>query len=363
MNLFLECLDCFSGIGLDTLVNEIGPNMPEHFLLSTLQLQRPLESHRSEIEAIAAQISVRNGEREAWRNPEVYGQIALLANRARSSGDLLTTIESLRLQAGMIQPQDARLSDGVYRLAHVDGRFYSVENGKLRAIQDTISIAIPRFRGLVFLPFPNLFADLVSPSLYTSTNGNCDRAKCGSKLDEAFKLLANYSSDLVSDLLNVVRTIVLVPDNGDAQRWSYNLRLAYFGGVFINPFVVGAHGMVEGLIHEYCHQRLWQWWAYEAPAGLPSEDQVTKSPVTGRIKSTRVMLHALLIYVSVHHYYLNTIDSIRLEDSEREWIAGRVALMSEAIPQLYQELCSQIQRPSDVSRLLDYVMEKFTTPV
>jgi hypothetical protein len=360
MNLFLECFRQFSSLEFDNLVGRIELDMPKHFLLSTLHLQPCLQKYQHQVEDITAFLSARNSKLKIWRNPEVYGQIALLAKVAASNDDLSATLESLRLQVGMVQPWAARLANGVYRLAHVNGSFYVVNSGEIREIRHEILTSVNGFRGLVFLPFENLFSDLVDPSLYLPTCNDFNRGHLESKLAKAFELLECYSPELMSDLQEVVRTIVLVPDLGDAKRWSYNLRLSYFGGIFINPFVVGVYGLVEALIHEYCHQRLWQWWTYEPPTGLPPEDMMIQSPVTGRNKSAMVMVHAFVIYVSVYNFYVTQVlPSGDVSMEEERWVVDRICLLSKTIPELYRALCSQLQSGTVITSILDYAMERF----
>lgn len=360
MNLFLECYREFSSLDLHDLLVRIEPHMPRHFLLSTLHLQSNLQKHRCEIEEIADHMLARNFELEIWRNPEVYGQIALLAKRARLNHDLSDSLESLRLQLGMVRPGSALLNAGLYRLAHVDGSFYFVSDGGIRKFRSEVLTTVKGFPGLVFLPFEGLFSDLVDRSLYPPICEPFNRCQLEIKLARAFELLESHSSELVSDLQKVIRTIVLVPNLGDRKRWSYNLRLAYFGGIFINPFVVGPCGLVEALIHEYVHQRLWQWWAYEPPSGLPPENATIRSPVTGRMKSASVMIHAFVIYVSACDFYLNwVLRGNRVSEEEKCWAETRVELLSDAIPMLYTDLCSQLRSGTVISAILDHAMERF----
>ena len=74
MNLALESLEEFSDLGFDGLVRDQGPRMPQHFLLSTGQLQPALHRRSSEIEEIATALAE---DATAWKNPEVYAQIRL----------------------------------------------------------------------------------------------------------------------------------------------------------------------------------------------------------------------------------------------------------------------------------------------
>ncbi|HEY5837571.1 MAG TPA: hypothetical protein VIT19_00965, partial [Pyrinomonadaceae bacterium] len=167
-----------------------------------------------------------------------------------------------------------------------------------------------------------------------------------------------YSSELVCDLKRVIQTIVLVPNIGDQERWSYNLRLAYFGAIFINPFVVGCAGIAEALIHEYYHQRFWQWWAYDPPDGLPAEDQLITSPVTQRPKPARVMLQAFVIYTAVHAFYETQLANHSARDHQTsKWIGDRTELLARAIVQLHERLREVVPEDTRAGAMLDHVRQ------
>lgn len=357
VDLFAECLRQFSELELDYLRTEIEPKMPAHFLHSTLRLNQPLQKYEKKIEETVAWLSEPNGKHQPWRNPEVYCQIALLAQTA-SNGNSSKTMDALRVHSGLIDPEAADLADGIWRLAHLNGTIYLVEGGERRDLSGHIVARIDSFPGLVFLPFPGLFADLIEPSLYPSTTDPFDRSELLATLGAALDLLADYSPELISDLKRVIQTIVLVPNIGNEQRWSYNLRLAYFGAIFINPFVVGREGIAEALIHEYYHQRFWQWWAYDPPDGLPREDLLINSPVTQRAKPARVMLQAFVIYTAVHMFYVDRmINNPSPDPHSAKWSADRIELLAPAIVELHKSLRGAIPKNTRAGAMLDYVWE------
>jgi len=78
--------------------------------------------------------------------------------------------------------------------------------------------------------------------------------------------------------------------------------------------------LVESLIHEYYHQRIWLWWLIEAPADMPDHSMTIVSPVSRQERPVQVMMHALLIYVSLTDYYHW---AGRLFPGESDWIGRR----------------------------------------
>jgi hypothetical protein len=332
--------------------------MPRHFLLSTLDLQPRLTKHRREVEEIASALTPKP--RGAHTNPEVFAQITHLSERARTGRHLEPGLEALRLQAGMVAPGAAELDDGPYRLQHVDGFCYRAERGCLVPLPASVVAEIDGYPGCVLLPFSGLFADLLEPSLYPPAESSYDRDGLLAKLAYAFSLLVQSVPDLGEDLWAVVRTTILTPRLGAGQGWSYNLRLAYFGGIFLDPFAVGPHGIAESLLHEYCHQRLWQWWAYEPPSGLPPPSATIRSPMTGRDKPALVMVHALLIYVAAHAFHRACLHQGRwVKEDELSWMKARENHLRQSVPLLYQALCTQVASETTVRRLLEHVMAAF----
>jgi hypothetical protein len=332
--------------------------MPRHFLISTLDLQPRLAKHRKEVEEITGALTPVPG--GVHTNPEVFAQIAHLSERARAGGQLEARLEALRLQAGMLAPDVADLEDGPYRLQHVDGFCYRVEQGRLTPLPGSVVAEIDGYPGRVLLPFSGLFSDLLDPSLYPPAESLYDREGLLAKLAYAFSLLVQAVPGLEEDLWAVVRTTVLTPSLEDGQRWSYNLRLAYFGGVFLDPFIVGPHGIAESILHEYCHQRLWQWWAYEPPSGLPPPSATVRSSVTGREKPAAVMVHALVIYVAAHSFYRVRLNQgAWAEEDEMRWVEARENHLRHSIPLLYQALCTQVAPETTIRRLLDHAMAVF----
>jgi len=362
MNLALECLERFSDFGYEGLVTGIEPTMAGHFLLSTAELQPSLGPRRTEIAEIAE--ATNNGsDPPAWQNPEVFAQIALLAQAAARKDDPSAVLELLRVQLGLIEFADARLGDGIFRLVHVDGSIRACRGGRVERLEDQIVEAVAGVPARVLLPHKGLFDGLVSADLYRADSDPYDRADFCKKVLAAVDLLDSYSPEIAADFRNVIRTIVLVPDLHDSRQWSYNLRLAYFGAVFVNAFAIGRHAMAEALMHEYFHQRLWQWWTYDRPSGLPPEDLLIRSPVTNREKPAIVMLQALLIYLSAQRLYADFLSDEALTLDEQQWVEQRASNLSAAIPDLHQALVEHIPQETTSALMIDYAMERFAAHV
>lgn len=360
MNLALECLERFSLLGFEGLVGRVERTMPQHFLRSTAKLQPSLGAHRAEIEEIAAAME-NEADCATWRNPEVYAQIALLAQAVGQGRDPSPVLELLRVQIGMLCLSDARhLTDGPIRLLHVDGSIHVCHNGKINQVDDEVVASISGLAAKILLPHRGLYRDLLGPTLYPDQVLPFDRAELTEKLCKGVHLVEQYSPNIASDLECVIQTVVLIPDLNDSRQWSYNLRLGYFGAIFINGFAVGRHGLAEALIHEYFHQRLWQWWTFEPPGGLLPNSMLVRSPVTNRDKPAGVMLQALLIYISVHQFYADVAAfDDRLTPQEQNWIEERTSKLSAAIPQLSEVLREHVPKKTTVALILDLAMERF----
>jgi HEXXH motif-containing protein len=356
MNLALESLERFSDLGFDGLARDRGPGMPRHFLLSTGQLQPALRSRRVEIEALADALA---DDTDAWRNPEVYAQIALLAQAAAGGLDPDPPLELLRVHAGLVAPSTIARSDGPVRLTEVDGSIRMFADDAITLVQDEVVASVPDLDAKVLLPYPGLYSDLVEPRLYPDARASRAHAELLGDVGCAVELLGRHAPDVLADLREVIRLVVLTPDLRDERQWSYNLRLAYFGAIFVNAHEVGRYGVAEALLHEYFHQRLWQWWTYEPPEGLPPDGVTIRSPVTDREKPATVMLQALLIYVAAHHFY-GECWSAGVGEGSSPWVERRLASLERAIPQLHTSLRDVVAPKSRAALILEHAAESFT---
>jgi HEXXH motif-containing protein len=359
VNLALECLEQFSDLGSEGLMRRIEPGMPRHFLLSTAELQPNLESCRTDIDEIADAID-RRVQPPVWQNPEVYAQIALLAQAAERRRDATPVLELLRVQLEMIPVADARnLVDGPIRLMQVDGSIRMRRAGRVERLDDRVVASVENLPSRVALPYEGLYRDLVPPELYRDDVPAYDPRELTDKLAQGVDLLRRHSPDVASDFCDVIQTVVLVPDLHDARQWSYNLRLGYFGAIFVNVFPLGRHAIAEALMHEYIHQRLWEWWTYEPPDGLPAASVTIRSPVTDREKPALVMLQALLIYASAHRFYASASHQETLAPQERDMVEQRMSRLSTAVPELADALRAHIAEETRAARIVERAIDTF----
>ena len=359
MNLARECIQELSKLGWEELCGPIEAGMPRHFLLSTLQLRPALRPAAESIEEIAERLARPDGA-EPWRNPEVYWQITRLAKSAEAAAEPEPTLETLRTQAGLIPPDEAKLPEGLHRLVCVDGGgVYRVRDGVRSRVEGEPVTEVDEFRGRVLLPYDGLFADMVEPRLYPPVADQPPPGRLRERLAAAFDLIAAYSGPLIDDIQEVVRLVVLTPDLLDDKRWSYNLRMAYFGAIFINPHPIRVYGTAESIIHEYCHQRLWQWWTYDPPVGLPAPELEVLSPVTGRMKPIQVMVHALVVYVLANDFYRWCLATGSGPREEGEWLGQRQKHLAQGIPRLHHTLSEEVEAGTPLQALLDHSLDRF----
>lgn len=290
---------------------------------------------------------------EVGRNPEVYpAAVALLFAKGGLLEGLLCR---LRLQAEPSSLEDRRgLPDGYLRLPRRPPGVFQSVGGELTPVPDAVGHS--SLAGLmVYLPRPRLFADLVPGELYPDVPCSMPSEALVGLVDAGLRLVQAYSPALYDDLVRAVVAVALTTEFHH-QRWSFNLRLRYLGGIFINPFGLNRLGMAEGLIHEYYHQRIWLWWFHEPLEGLPGEFVTVRSPVTGRDKPVPVMTHALVIYAALSLFYAEiTRGECALTAEERAWGRERLRILREGVEPLYGALRSAVPPSSRAMGLLDLI--------
>lgn len=317
--------------------------------------------HRRSIEDIQALIGDNKEGPQASQNPEIYPSILALLT-SDDGPQIERHLRNLRLHLACLDAREVEsLGDGYYRLVHSHGSLLRVRNGKKREVQKELTFRTEGSRSIVYLPADELFNDLVDIRLYPRVRGKSNDEGLATMLVKAMELLRQYSPELWADFQQVISCIVLTPDFGHPDRWSYSCRLSYFGGIFVNPFRVNEYGMVESLIHEYYHQRLWQWWAYEELSGMPPEEVTVISPITGNRRSVQVMVQALVIYISALHYYAHELQQHTAQQAqELAWLTRRAQLLHKGIPQLYDNLRAICPPQTATLLFLDYLMEQFS---
>jgi HEXXH motif-containing protein len=189
----------------------------------------------------------------------------------------------------------------------------------------------------VYFPRPGLFRDLLGADLYPDVPAARADADLVRDVEDALALVRAYDERLHDEVRRCFSVLVLTTDFGTV-RSSFNLRLRYLGGLFLNPFHETPLGLAEGLVHEYYHQRLWHWWWEEPLDGLPGEDVQVTSPLTGRRRPVPVMTHALLIYVALQSMHATLArrleaDVARAAEARSERLAAAIGPLGDALRQ------------------------------
>jgi len=296
-----------------------------------------------------------------FKNPELY-QLAINSLLNFDNADYLERNRALfQMQMGLRPIEDIPfLPNGYYRFFHLHQQLFKCENGRFMECQESFYFRIPDCSTKFILPISGLYNDLVDQEIYPRVVGELDTTVLTDYMNRSISLLQNYSNELFKDFEAAIHYIVLTPNLGEGKRWSYNLRTRYQGGIFIDPFRIEVPGIVEALIHEYLHQRLWLWWAHEPLTGIKKEPQTIISPVTQLPKKVPVMLHAFLIYVNVYDFFLfaHTQETLLLE-SEKVFIEKRLDKLHRAIPQLFDRLKPAVLPGTKADKFLELVYSQF----
>jgi hypothetical protein len=365
VNMLADILDRFS-IGRPW--REANRGLASHLVRRAARLNPLVTADPARYRRIADALAFPDGSRRSWRDPEIYHPIFTLADAGADPTTTERLMTRLEVQIGLKPVADlARLPDGVYRLTAVTGRAYRVASGSATEIATTGVASIDAWPGLIYLPRPELFADLLPPQYRSVPADPAGDAALIDKLTSALRLLRRIAPTLADDVAELVAAIVLLPDEDREPtadpmrlRWSFNIRLSYFGAIFLNLYPVDVYGTLEGLVHEYYHQRLWQWWELERPSGIPDPATTIVSPVTGLERSAAVMTQALLIYVGMHSLFraLEAHGDV-WPGASTDWLAARIVHLGAHVPTLHATLRRIIPDDTTLARALDMTMEYF----
>jgi len=232
-----------------------------------------------------------------WRNPELYPHLLALQNSSGST-EYQAHIDALRVHLGLIEPTPyACRSRRFIRLRTPDA--VVIENLGGRLCEVPRRVVRSDHGPLVYVPHPGLFDDIAG-GLYHGAGSAAMVADLGAGITAAFRDLKTYSQELWSGVSETISVIAFTADDL-AETRSFSMRTSYIGGIF--SAICQPPALVENIIHEYYHCRLWTWWLVDRPADLPPDDVVIRSPVTGATRPVAVMMQALLIYVGLIDYY------------------------------------------------------------
>jgi hypothetical protein len=280
----------------------------------------------------------------ASANPEIYP--FLVASRFVGDGQCDVLVAKLRWHAGLADDLGAGMTAGYHRSRRAPGVHRAI-GGRLEPVEGCWADA----SGLrVYFPRAGLFRDLLGADLYPEVPSSRADGDLLRDVEEALELVRLYDPSLHADVRRCFSVLVLTTDFGTV-RSSFNLRLRYLGGLFLNPFHETPLGLAEGLVHEYYHQRLWHWWWDEPLEGLPGEHVEVTSPITGRRRPVPVMTHALLIYAALEEFHAALAGRQRLPAA-----SARSRRLAEGIGPLGEALRAALPAGSRAAGLVDLVL-------
>jgi hypothetical protein len=355
---------------------------PLYLLARAFELNPAFAAFAPRLQRLATRLFDDAESRQLWRDPEIYIPLmtllesqpersvssrASLAHASEERGDRSRTESLLRraeLVSGLRDVSElSAFPNGFVRLIRSHGAVYHVRDGRPSRVEPPVSTWIDEDRTLVYLPTDGLFRDLCPPDHYPDTAAAAKPHELLARLGSAFELLRRFEPEVAADFHRVIGTIVLIPPlpgpAGQVRglRWSYNHRFRYFGAIFLDLARVGPLGAAEGILHEYYHQRLWQWFEMGRASGIPDPSVFITSPVTGERRQAGVMVHALFIYTAALEMYRKIAASGYGDQRETTaWLEPRMRLLAEAIPTLHRTLAENVNPDTTVGQSLDYLV-------
>jgi hypothetical protein len=238
-----------------------------------------------------------------WQNPELYPPLYRLLGAGSDPTDLHRHWRALQGQLGLAEIAPDMFTHRYFRLHGPSPRTFELDNGQVREVPDAVVMADPDFPR-VYRPVPHLFDDVIAKGIrYDGSSIPLSQSDMRVAITDAADVLAQYDQALSQGFRLAVGTIAITGDWRPGDRIGYSTASAFPGAIFASICTDSAPLLVETFIHEYYHQRIWLWWLIENPADLPDQDIMMISPVSGQERAVRVMMQALLIYVSLADYY------------------------------------------------------------
>lgn len=293
-------------------------------------------------------------------NPEIFPPLHRLA-AGEDAAAVEADLRLLELHLGLLAPDAlSGFPDGCYRLTDTAGEVFRVDRGEVRVITPRPVAGIPGLRPGIYLPLPGLFRDLLPEAQYPSCDDTAGWERAVEPIAAAARLVRAYSPELFEDFERIVRWIALLPSG--SHLLSTSLQLGYFRAIFINTFDAGGDTalLAEQLIHEYLHLRMRQWWFYEPVEGLPDDDAVIVSPVSGQRRPVPVMLQGYVIYLEALRFH-TWISDTRLP--ERDLAAARAAMLRRKAPPLAPALRQFAPPGTAYSEQLDFLDQELDRAV
>lgn len=368
MTVFADLLQTFSSCSLADLERQ-AREMPLYLLERAWHTSPILRRQRGRVQRIVDEIAARVVERRLWRDADLYYPIFTTMETMDDEERTEQLLRRLEIHLGMRPLEELRaFAAPMHRLLSLTGRVWRTDAGRVRPLERDVFTRIDESAATVYLPEPGLFLDIVPESRYPTRPVDAEAREGLDRLRDAWSLLRAVDPETARDFDDCISTIVLLPPaaaggavDRHRARWSYNLRLRYFGGVFLDVSGGDRYSAAEGLVHEHLHQRLWHWWEIECPDGLPERHVVVRSPMTGMERPAYVMVHALAVYVAVHELYLAIRGAADYAPAPDGWVESRLDRLSAVVPQLHDVLCDIVRPRTTVRKLLDVLLARFAS--
>src|SRR5512145_848581 len=246
MNLLEAIAREFSAEASPDRLHEHRARLPAEMLRRHVAANRDLAPRAADLESLADALERTPA---ASGNPEVYP--FLIAARFAGAPLADALIDKLRWHAGLSDDLGAGLTKGFHRSGRAPG-VHREASGRLEPVDGCWALA-PGTRVRVYFPRTGLFRDLLGADLYPDVPAARADADLLRDVADAFDLVRRYDEALDAEIGRCFSVLVLTTDFGTV-RSSFNLRLRYAGGLFLNPFHETPLGLAEGLVHEYYHQ-------------------------------------------------------------------------------------------------------------
>lgn len=335
--------------------------LPQRLLARSRASNRMLACLDDRLDALEQRLDPTDLPRALWHDPELHAPLVALGTHAATEAAARAHLRRLGLLLGDLPLDAPDLSDGIHRVVLPEVAVWRRLAGALSVLPAT-AVAVNGAR--VYQPIPGLFDDLPFPEVYRLAEAPADPMAALHALDQALRLLERVDAALYQDLGEVVQVIALLPPlpsstwtgtHPPQSHWSFNLRLRYPGALFVNPFTVGASGLVEGLVHEYVHQRLWLAWELDPPDGLPPWEMQMVSPVSGVQRPVRTMIHAAVVYRTVIQTHTALLDEGALSQPQAQWCRARRDHLRAHLPELFEQLRQRLEPGMGARQLVEAV--------
>ncbi len=289
-----------------------------------------------------------------WRNPELYPHLMRLLSARDREHDSESHLRALEGHLGLREISAEVFTHRYFRLHGPSPQTFELIDGKIRIVPDAILLNDRDFP-VVYQPIPHLFDDVVGGAAsYVGSPLPLSPSQMRQVVKDAANVLCQYDAELYRGFTEAVGTLAITGEWEPGNRSSYSTGSVYTGGIFTSICADSPALLVESLVHEYYHQRLWLWWLIEAPSDIPARDVTIVSPVSKQERPVQVMMQALLIYVSLTDYY-RWAD--RLFGDQASWIGTRWRTLESGASELASMLREVLAGCRESLRFVDAVAE------